>query len=107
MCAREAICAPSMLRLIRRTVTLARMWPTLELRAAFRKQRGGNGPACVCRACSTPEAAKKRSPMSLQKQMALKLTVKTARGASNSRHERSRMRGTVIVVTYLASSSFI
>jgi hypothetical protein len=33
--------------------------------------------------------------------------VKAAKGASNSRHERNRIRGTVIVVTYLASSSFI
>jgi hypothetical protein len=44
--------------------------------------------------------------MSMQKQ---KLTVKAARGASNSRHERNRIRGTVIIIStvfaYCVSSS--
>ena len=35
--------------------------------------------------------------MSLQKQNAHILTVKAARGGSNSRHERNRVRGTVII----------
>jgi len=50
-------------------------------------------------------------PMSLQKQNSHKLTVEAARGASNSRHERNRVRGMArimnTVVTYLVSSSFI
>ena len=49
--------------------------------------------------------------MSLQILNAHKLTVEAVRGASNNRHERNRVRGTVIVistvVTYLVSSSFI
>jgi hypothetical protein len=49
--------------------------------------------------------------MILQNQNTHKLRVKTVRGAKNDRHERNRVRGTVIiintVVTYLVSSSFI
>ena len=49
MCAREAIGAPSMLRLIRGAVALVRMLSTLDLR---RKQSGGNGtgPGCFAHA---------------------------------------------------------
>jgi hypothetical protein len=58
----------------------------------------------------------KLQKMSLQKEKAHKLTVKAARkltvkAAINGRHERNRVRVTVIiistVVTYLVSSSFI
>ncbi len=49
--------------------------------------------------------------MNLQKQNAHKLTVKATRSDRNGRHERNRVRGTVLiiskVVTYLVSSSFI
>jgi len=53
VCAREAIGAPSMLRLIRRAVALARMLPTLDLSwEQNSEQRGGNGtdPGCVAHA---------------------------------------------------------
>ena len=50
-------------------------------------------------------------PMSLQKENSHKLTVEAARGTSNSRHERNRVRGMAriinTVVTYLVNSSFI
>jgi hypothetical protein len=49
--------------------------------------------------------------MNLQKQNAHKLTVKATRSDRNGRHERNRVRGTVLiiskVVTYLVRSSFI
>ena len=49
--------------------------------------------------------------MSLHKQNAHRLTVKTVRGASNNRHEKNRIRGKVIIIrtvfVYFVSSSFI
>ena len=49
--------------------------------------------------------------MVLQKQNAHTLTVEAVRGARNTRNERNRVRGTVIIIStvgkYLVSSSFI
>jgi hypothetical protein len=45
--------------------------------------------------------------MSLQKQKAHKLTVKAVRGASNSRHETNRIRGTVVILGYNQHGSHV
>jgi hypothetical protein len=41
VCVKLSIGAPSMSRLIRRAVTLARMWPTLDLRWEMKGEGGG------------------------------------------------------------------
>ncbi len=90
MCLCESIEAPSMLRLIRKVVALARMLPTLDLSWEKEAARGKRNKSWFCCACSTPEASKKRFPMILPKQNSYKFTVKTARGGSHSRHESNR-----------------
>ncbi len=68
---------------------------------------------CFCRLIGKQHfvlAGSSGFPMSLQKQNAYKLTVKTTRGASNSRHETSIIRGTVIIISTVFAyfvSSFV
>jgi hypothetical protein len=59
VCAREAIGASSMLRLIRRVVAFARMLPTLDLTWEYKAARRKRNWSWLCCACSTPQAAQK------------------------------------------------
>jgi hypothetical protein len=62
----------------------------------------------MLRLLSTPEAAKKSGlvPDEPAKIPCHTLTVKAARGSSNIRHERNRIRGTVTIISTVFTSFF-
>ena len=109
MYVREAMGASSMLRLIRRGCGLGE--DVADLGFELEVEISAVETELVLVVLRMLNLQKNGFQMRLQKQNTHKLTVKTTRGVNNSRHERNRVIGTVIIIStvdaYLVSNSFI